>query len=435
MSAPNQTPRLCIAGAAPTTRNLGVEALLHSAAAGLGRRFPGAQLTVFDFGTGSGPLDLDLAAGPLRVERVAASNSKRFWAPECMKTQRLAGRLGPLGNSLPAVRALRGASALFDVSGGDSFTDLYGAKRFWTSTHPKLLCLEQGTPLVLLPQTYGPFETPKLRAVAENSVRGAAAAWARDERSFATLKEMLGQDFDPARHRLGVDMAFGLEPKDPGRSLCAQLDAWLEQGDRPVAGINVSGLIYKDPRAAAERYGFRADYAELVRGLVQGLVERGARVVMVPHVLAPAGRPESDPEACVQVTAEIPSRYAGDVCVLEPPYGAAEVKHVLHRLDWFCGTRMHATIGALSGGIPTAAIAYSLKFQGVFDGLGVGTSVVDPRALETGPALEALLAAYDRREADAAVLAESVPRTKANVEEQMDALAAAALTAPAPGAS
>ena len=424
-AAPDPPPRLCIAGAAPTTRNLGVEALLHSAAAGLAKRFPGAALSVFDFGRGSGPLELDLATGPLRVQRIASSNSKRLWTAECMTTQRILGRLGRLGNKLPALRALREAAALFDVSGGDSFTDLYGTKRFWTTTHPKLLALEQETPLVLLPQTYGPFRDPKLKEVAATAVRGARAAWARDERSFANLKELLGSDFDPNRHRLGVDMAFGLEPKAPDHPLSEQLRSWTESGEAPVAGVNVSGLIYKDPRAAAERYGFRADYAELVRGLVQALIEDGARVVLVPHVLAPAGVPESDPEACVQVAAEVPSRFRDSVTVLNPPYGAAEVKHCMHSMDWFCGTRMHSTIGALSGSVPTAAIAYSLKFQGVFDGLGLGENVIDPRQLDTAPALDALMQAWRRRSSDKAILSESIKHTKAQVEEQMDALAGA----------
>jgi colanic acid/amylovoran biosynthesis protein len=426
IDVPPASPRLCLAGAAPTTRNLGVEALLHSAAAGLAKRFPEAHLTVFDFGQGTGEIDLDLASGPLRVTRVAASNSRRFWTPECMATQRLMGRMGPLGNQLPAVRALRRADALFDVSGGDSFTDLYGSKRFWTTTHPKFLALEQGARLVLLPQTYGPFASPKLRAIAADAVGEARAAWARDQRSFDALRDLLGDKFDPERHRLGVDMAFGLVPKPPGRSLSAELDRWLAASDGPIVGINVSGLIYKDPAAAAARYGFKADYAKLVLGLVQALVEDGAKVVLVPHVLAPHGAPESDPEACVQVAAEIPSSIKASVCVLEAPYSAAEVKHVLHRLDWFCGTRMHSTIGALSGCVPTAAIAYSLKFQGVFDGLDVGDSVIDPRELDTREALEALMQAFRTREEDRESLADTVPRTKLQVEEQMDALAAAA---------
>lgn len=43
-------------------------------------------------------------------------------------------------------------------------------------------------------------------------------AWARDERSFDVLKDLLGDAFDPLRHRSGVDVAFGL-PADSRRRM------------------------------------------------------------------------------------------------------------------------------------------------------------------------------------------------------------------------
>ena len=47
------------------------------------------------------------------------------------------------------------------------------------------------------------------RAAAEAAhIRQAAMCWARDARSFETLKELLGDYFDPQRHRCGVDVAF-----------------------------------------------------------------------------------------------------------------------------------------------------------------------------------------------------------------------------------
>ena len=119
---------LCLAGAAPSTGNLGVGALLLSAVQGLVARRPEAELTVLDFGRGAGPLELRLPSGPRTVRRVAASHSRRLWAPECFARMRAEARLGLA--TTPAARAIRAADALFDVSGGDSFTDLYGVKRF-----------------------------------------------------------------------------------------------------------------------------------------------------------------------------------------------------------------------------------------------------------------------------------------------------------------
>ncbi|MEZ6019213.1 MAG: polysaccharide pyruvyl transferase family protein [Planctomycetota bacterium] len=317
MQSTAQDPRLCLFGAAPSTGNLGVSALFHSALAGLFERYPAARVTAFDFGRSAGPLEVRLGDAHYQVERRGANNSKRYWRSDSLANMRLLNRLGGLGN--PGVAAIRASRAVWDVSGGDSFTDLYGVKRFWTTTHPKFLAIEAGRPLVLLPQTYGPFQDPGLRKIAEEVTRKAASAWARDERSFEALRELLGSEFDPARHRCGVDMAFGL-PTTPPRAgvVPAAVQEWREAG-ASIVGLNVSGLIYLDPRAAQERYGFRADYGAVMRGLVQALVERDQRVVLVPHVLEPAGNVESDPEACRQLVHDLSPEVRNRVAVLARP--------------------------------------------------------------------------------------------------------------------
>ena len=118
------------------------------------------------------------------------------------------------------------------------------------------------------------------------------------------------------------------------------------------------------------------------------LRESDANILLVPHVLTPPGHYESDPEANDKVLAALRAdpdpavarrgrvSACGCAAVYEHP---SEMKWLIARLDWFCGTRMHACIAGLSSGVPTAAIAYSLKTQGVFESCGVGDAVCDPR--------------------------------------------------------
>ena len=410
-------PKICLFGAAPSTGNLGVSALFHSAVAGIFDAHAESQITVFDFGWTRKELPVRLGDREFRVRLAGANPSKRFWRHDTLGNMRWMNRLGGLGN--PGVRDIRQSQAVWDVSGGDSFTDLYGVKRFWTTVAPKFLALDAGRPLVLLPQTYGPFSDPELRKVAKAVTARAATAWARDQRSFESLQELLGSSFDPDKHRVGVDLAFGLPPT-PARAGVVDdgARAWLEESNGTV-GVNVSGLIYLDPKAARERYGFRADYPKLIHGLVRGLIERNQNVILVPHVIEPRGNVESDPEACRQVFGALTPAEQERVSILTPPYTAAEVKHVLSKLDWFCGTRMHSTIGALSSGVPTAAVAYSLKFQGVFETCDQASGVSDPRELETGDALERLLGHFENRDRERGVLAAALPRVKDRAAQQM----------------
>lgn len=423
MSTPAaRRPRICFFGAAPGTGNLGVSALNHATLAPLFRRCPELEVTVFDARLGGERRFEFLSDGARRELRLfGARNSVRFWQSECLHAMRIANRLGGLGN--PGLAALREADAVIDISGGDSFTDLYGRKRFGVVALPKLIALEHGRPLVLLPQTYGPFASPRRQTVAARIVAGARQAWARDPRSFERLRQLGGAG---ATHlRLGLDVAFGLESRPAAEDPCPELEAWA-QDEVPVAGVNVSGLVLLDPDAG-RRFGFRADYGALVRGTIEGLVADGARVVLVPHVLAPPSSHESDPEACERARAELPTAIQPRVAIARPPYGPEEVKHLISGLDWFVGTRMHATIAALSSGVPAAAVAYSLKFQGVFDTCEVGEHVVDPRALDTRPAVAAVLDSWHRRAEARATLARVLPDLRARLDEQMDEIAAAAI--------
>lgn len=337
---------------------------------------------------------------------------------------RLAARLGGLGN--PAARRILRADAVLDISGGDSFTDLYGPRRFSRVVLIMKIVLECGVPLILLPQTYGPFSSDRARRTATSIVCRSAMAWARDRRSYVTLRVLLGDAFDPDRHKCGVDVAFGLESQDPDAKLPRHIRSIMdiEDHERPI-GINVSGLIYHDPARARERYGFVSDYRLLIRNLLVELVERSnGALLLIPHVLTPPGNYESDTEACRLARESLPANMRDRVQLVPPDFNAAEMKWIISRCQWFCGTRMHSTIAGLSTGVPTAAIAYSLKTQGVFETCGLGKAVVDPRVDDTMMCVEKLLALFDHRSELKMTLDRHLPAVLAQADMQMDEIVA-----------
>jgi polysaccharide pyruvyl transferase WcaK-like protein len=86
---------------------------------------------------------------------------------------------------------------------------------------------------------------------------------------------------------------------------------------------------------------------------------------------------------------------------------------------------MHATIGALSSGVPALALAYSGKMQGVFETCGMGHCVLDLReSFSESAALDAMFAAMARADNDRLHLAKNLPSTFAQARFQMDRIAA-----------
>jgi len=457
----NRPLRLCLCGASPDTGNLGVSALCYGVLGGIFGCYPDADFTVFDGGHGLRPAETEFAGRSFRYWRCGATGTRRVWQRRSYWNIRGSSWLGGLGN--PAVRRLLDADAVLDITGGDSFTDMYGPRRFRAGSAFKRFVLGLGKPLILLPQTYGPYRDPRHLEVAADIVRRAAMAWSRDERSFATLKELLGDAFDRDRHRSGVDVAFALEARAPRAPLPEPIATWLASrgtdfqsvtatalppreglgegvavptlprahvpapAEPPVptfprshlptpvlVGFNVSGLIWHDPDAMRNRYGFKADYRAVVLGSLRRLLlETDANILLIPHVLTPPGHYESDPAAndavvaalCEDSDSRVRAAAAERLAVVPPLYDhPSEAKWLIAHCDWFCGTRMHACIAGLSTGVPTAAIAYSVKTQGVFETCGVGDCVVDPRRFDTAAVVGGLVAVWSARGAAAATL-------------------------------
>lgn len=408
-------------GAPLDSGNLGVSALGLSTIHGLAKRIPSPTVTLFDNGRKLRRRDLEIGDIKVAIEHRGAWISRRVYRPESLWSMNAASRTLPAVH--PNLRALARSSAVLDISGGDSFTDLYGLRRFELVSLPKLISLRLGRPLILLPQTYGPFKDPESREVAADLVRGATQAWARDANSFEALKELAGDAFDPRRHRLGADVAFALPQRAPDITN-ATIIKWL-RSHASMIGLNVSGLLYKRAELSSTRFGLRADYAKALRLAARRLLdETDDRILLVPHVY---GERESDIAAAGDLASELdePER----VTVVDDQLEPDQIKSLIARCSWFSGARMHSTIAALSSGVPAAAVAYSDKFAGVFAGCGLGDRILDARKLSTEDLAAGLYEAYRVRADDRERLAAQLPTVHEVVAQQFDAIANSIRTA------
>lgn len=409
------TPRLgplCLMGCAPDAANPGTSALCYSTLAALDRESPGTSVTVFDAGQGlrwGAAWDGERA---LAFSLCGARSSGRLHESETYWNIRLSGRWGGLGN--PGAEVLCAAQAALDASQGDGFSDLGGRRRFRSVIAPKDTVLELGIPLILLPQSYGPFGSPRARRVAARILRAARMAWARDARSFENLKELLGDAFDPRRHRRGVDLAFGLGSSAPRMPLSGPLASWLSSGrDHPVVGLDLSGLSS----------GPKDDHRQIMaRILARLLEETSARIVLVPD---PGGRPKA-PDAGLPACAELYERFEGAgqgrLAMLGDVLDPFEFKSIVGRLDWFLSTRVHAAIAALSSGVPSAAIACERETVGAFESCGQERFVADLRQMSAAEACECAWRSWCERGASRQELFRTLPNVFTTHRRQMRAI-------------
>ncbi len=299
--------------------------------------------------------------------------------------------------------ALRGCDLVLDIGAGDSFADIYGPKRFRRLMLMKALTHLAGRPLVVAPQTIGPFTRFLSKRMARWTLRRSALVAVRDPASKAAA-EALGLR---APITLASDLALRL-PYTPAQHI-----------DNTVkVGINVSGLLMIGGYGGRDDYGLGLDYPSLMRALIEGFLARGAQVHLVAHVLAAEGGAfaEDDRPACEALHAAYPQT------ILAPAFASpSEAKSYISGLDFFTGARMHACIAAFSSGVAVVPMAYSRKFAGLFGALGYPYTL-DCAALSAEEIAEKLFAAFADRARIAAEAKAAHGRGLARLRPYRDAL-------------
>ncbi|MBD3242860.1 MAG: hypothetical protein GF331_19870, partial [Chitinivibrionales bacterium] len=97
------------------------------------------------------------------------------------------------------------------------------------------------------------------------------------------------------------------------------------------------------------------------------------------------------------------------------PYDQREVKLLVGRCELFIGSRMHACIAALSQGVPAVGVAYSRKFTGVMETLGMESLAIDLRTETPDTIVRMIENIYDSRRSVRATLNAKLPQVKDSV--------------------
>lgn len=276
-------------------------------------------------------------------------------------------------------RALRTADLFLDDGWGDSFSDIYGRSRFEAVFRHYRYARARGKPLILLPQTIGPFRAPAVRVRAREMLAYAGAVYARDPLSAACAKELVPGLV--VRETIDLAMFMPFDPAPPAG------------GGGLRIGLNPSGLLWRGGYTGQNQFGLKEDYPAVLRGVIRHVLAKpGVQLELVGHdVRGPsAGNTFEDYHVCKLLQREFPACRVGPFF-----YGPMEAKSHISGMDFFIGSRMHACIAAYSSGVPVFPLGYSRKFTGLFAeklGYGRGADLAGQRLDEIRLRLDACLA-------------------------------------------
>jgi len=409
-------------GASFGTKNLGVSALACGTVASVFNSYPNARLFLLDYGKESSSYQVKHPHGVATIELINIRFSKHFYLCNniayllfltiCIKLLPLRDWQTRLQQHNFVLKTIQEADIIGSIAGGDSFSDIYGLRRLIYVALPQILVLLLGKPLVLLPQTLGPFNGALAKAVARFIVGRSRLVYTRDPGGLEAVRDLAGPDH--GRAAFAYDMGFALEP----HILPERIPSWLAGYDKstPLVGLNVSGLLYIGGYTRSNMFDIKADYRRLIHDLIEILVRKHCvRVMLVPHLFGTGENSESDVVACRKIYYDAGESVRARLHLIEEEYDQYEIKALIGRCDFFIGSRMHACIAAISQSVPAVGLAYSRKFHGVFDSVGIKELVIDIRKHDEATVIEFVEQAYQHRAELRIKLDENIPPIRESV--------------------
>lgn len=417
---------ICLLGASFSTGNLGVSALGWSSIRLLLEKWPDACIEIVGSNRSQmqsmvviGGRQLKVNVWPVRF----CSNplvSGHFWK---LLLGTLLVKAFPFLRSIFAKQqstfgAICRADVIADITGGDSFSDIYGMKRFILGYLTKRLCQMTGKPFVMLPQTYGPFKSSVARFLARRVLKKTVRIYSRDKEGMTSVKGLIG---DTDKVTLSPDVAFVMDAKEPQRSTISDgklANFIFKDHQVRLIGLNVSGLLFNGGYTGNNQFALKCNYRDLVESIIRYFADLpNTNVLLVPHVVSENLEVENDLIACRKILDGLTEEFNDKVFIAEPDcrspfFDQCEIKYIIGKCNFFLGSRMHATIAAISQCIPTVGLAYSKKFAGVYETVGVEDCVVDLRDMENGNILDRIKALYENNQEIKQRLEKNIPAAK-----------------------
>jgi polysaccharide pyruvyl transferase WcaK-like protein len=276
--------------------------------------------------------------------------------------------------------------------GGDNLTPLYEMHEFFLSrlNYAKYL----GNKTVLSAASIGPYTDHPDEEYIIDSLKKIDLISARET---ITYEYLVGKGLTNVK--LVADPAFLLQPVSNEKTK----EILNAAGSNPI-GVGLSGNI--------SLWGGLDNYYEIFSKYIDHLSDNTKRkILLIPHVMkilrSKAGKID-DYAACKEIYGRIKNKE--NVIVVPSELFAAELKEVISKCSVFIGARTHSTIASLSSGIPTIAIGYSVKANGIFrDIYGNDDYVIPIKKLSLGSLISLSDALLSHRDELIKIITSSMP--------------------------
>ncbi|MBN1610327.1 MAG: polysaccharide pyruvyl transferase family protein [Polyangiaceae bacterium] len=241
------------------------------------------------------------------------------------------------------------AAVILDVS-GYCYGDHWGEQRIREACATYKRWAMQGKAIVLMPKTWGPFKTIDTRYL-NAMFQWITVAFARDERSLATVRDLLEPEHRAKLH-FAPDYTHEVEPVPSSHRTD---DAFLII---PSSRMIESGVLSRE------------GYASFIHGARRVLTAADSRVCLLLH--------ETAGDMSFLRTAPELGFANADVIVVQDP---REVKGLIARSQGVVTSRLHGLYNSLNSGVPVLVAAWTFKYSEALRQYGCDQCLLDSNDL------------------------------------------------------
>lgn len=249
-------------------------------------------------------------------------------------------------------RFIKNVELVACINGGDGFSDIYNTATFHMRLPETIMAMKAGIPVIQLPQTIGPFKERKNYELAKKILKYSYRIYVRDTKYTDELNKM------GIKYELTKDLSAFMHP-----------EPWNIEIKSDSIGINVSGLAYSNTfRNLSGQFDI---YPDLIDAIIKHFQKKGNSIYLIPHSYCYNNPEESNDDivACQEAYNRLEDK--SNVFFIDKDLTSPQVKYLISKMSFFCGTRMHANFAAIYMGVPVFGLAYSYKFEGAFNANGL----------------------------------------------------------------
>lgn len=251
-------------------------------------------------------------------------------------------------------------SDLIIVCGGG----FLGGKKFNSFTHLYQMNLNYrfNKPTILWGTSIEPIKNKIVGYFTEKEIKKLTHIFPRETITNNYVNNILPKE----KVTLIPDMAFMLENKEKEFKFVTELRKTFDM----VIGITVRDWHFPEKEDAEKA---REQYINSVVETISNYVEKNNAVfVFVPQVLFDG---DDDSKTAELIKSKLKNEYKNHFIIRKDDWSPIEIKGLINNFDIFVGTRMHSNIFATSMGVPTVAIAYEKKTNGIMETVGLSDYV------------------------------------------------------------